>query len=237
MSEPVKAWEFVEKAAEEMKRRKAVYDPDKDSDGERSMGRTVAMFNALTDHELTEEQGWMFMVCLKMVRSQSGKYQADDYVDGAAYVGLAGECASKERNDFDAVKELESDALICCACEVSLVGVPSMVEYEETDSGRVPRRFCEGCHSELFIEVESDSGRGSASKKVSIPGLPAKNRIGPCAKCFRHVSPDENYRIETTANGDKEQEYLYYHAHCAKELGLKPCAEDNPEHIKVGGTD
>lgn len=153
MSEPVKAWEFVEKAAEEMKRRKAVYDPDKDSDGERSMGRTVAMFNALADHELTEEQGWMFMVCLKMVRSQSGKYQADDYVDGAAYVGLAGECARKNGREFDVVKELKSHALICSGCECSLVGQSSIVEFNGSEE---PAWYCVRCFREDSFGVTEE---------------------------------------------------------------------------------
>lgn len=152
MTEPVKAWEFVEKAAEEMKKRKEVYDPDKDSDGERSMGRTVAMFNALTEHGLTEEQGWMFMVCLKMVRSQSGKYQADDYVDGAAYFGLAGESACKERNEFDVVKELKSHALICSECECSLVGRSSIVEFNDSEPAAW---YCMRCYREIAFKVET----------------------------------------------------------------------------------
>lgn len=150
MTEPVKAWEFVEKAADEMKQRKAVYDPDKDSDGERSMGRTVAMFNALTEHELTEEQGWMFMVCLKMVRSQSGKYQADDYVDGAAYVGLAGECAQKSR---DKVAKTKIDNLKCGQCESSLVGVSSIVEFNGSEEAAW---YCMRCFRETAFGVKDE---------------------------------------------------------------------------------
>ena len=61
--------------------------------GERSMARAVASFNALTGHRLTEVDGWEFMTVLKMARSRGGKHRLDDYVDGAAYLGLAGECA------------------------------------------------------------------------------------------------------------------------------------------------
>ena len=61
------------------------------------MGKTVAMFNTLTEHQLTEEQGWLFMACLKMVRSQQGRYRADSYEDGAAFFALAGENAAQER--------------------------------------------------------------------------------------------------------------------------------------------
>jgi hypothetical protein len=68
------------------------------ADGERSMRRTVTMFNAMTGHKLSERDGWMFMVCLKAARAQFGELQADDYTDGAAYFGLAGEAAVGEAN-------------------------------------------------------------------------------------------------------------------------------------------
>lgn len=77
-----------------MEERAVTYD---NPSGERSMGKTVTMFNALTEHGLTEEQGWLFMACLKMVRSQQGEYRADSYEDGAAYFALAGENAAQER--------------------------------------------------------------------------------------------------------------------------------------------
>lgn len=67
-------------------------------DGERSMARTVAAFNALTGHQLTERDGWLFMVTLKAARAATigGRHNADDYVDGAAYMALAGESAERE---------------------------------------------------------------------------------------------------------------------------------------------
>lgn len=68
-------------------------------DGERSMKSTVEAFNALTGHELTEEHGWIFMVALKMARSQGGCYKVDDYIDMAAYAALAGEAGAKETNN------------------------------------------------------------------------------------------------------------------------------------------
>lgn len=66
-------------------------------DGERSMARTVAAFNALYDKDLTEEEGWMLMVLLKQSRASQGDFNRDDYEDGAAYFGLAGEAAANER--------------------------------------------------------------------------------------------------------------------------------------------
>ncbi len=61
------------------------------------MARCVNIFNALTDHALSEREGWMFMVCLKAARAQVGALQTDDYTDGGAYFALAGEAAVKEQ--------------------------------------------------------------------------------------------------------------------------------------------
>lgn len=63
--------------------------------GERSMARAVAGFNAITGHQLTEHDGWMFMAQLKAARATAGRHNVDDYVDGAAYFALAGECAER----------------------------------------------------------------------------------------------------------------------------------------------
>ncbi|AUR82527.1 hypothetical protein NVP1152O_045 [Vibrio phage 1.152.O._10N.222.46.E1] len=64
---------------------------ERDTDEERSMKATVESFNAMYNLELTEEQGWMFMVFLKAARAKGGDFRLDDYVDGAAYFALAGE--------------------------------------------------------------------------------------------------------------------------------------------------
>jgi len=64
---------------------------------ERSMAATVAAFNALEGTSLTERQGWAFMQVLKLARSaasaRNGQFNADDFVDCAAYAALAGESA------------------------------------------------------------------------------------------------------------------------------------------------
>ena len=86
--------QILKTAIGHMEERAATYDQPQ---GERSMGKTVAMFNTLTEGKLTEEQGWLFMACLKMVRAQAGRYRADSYEDGAAYFALAGESAAQER--------------------------------------------------------------------------------------------------------------------------------------------
>lgn len=70
---------------------------ERDTEAERSMCSTVNAFNALYGTNLTEEQGWMFMVFLKAARAKGGRVRVDDYVDGSAYFALAGEAAIKSR--------------------------------------------------------------------------------------------------------------------------------------------
>ncbi len=94
----IPAHEFLEKGVGHMKDRASQRDAE---DGERSMKRCVEAFNALEGTTLTETQGWKFMVMLKMARSVSGDFTADDYEDMAAYAGLAGESASMEDNTSD----------------------------------------------------------------------------------------------------------------------------------------
>lgn len=82
--------DFLECGAQHMRDRAAQRDKP---DGERSMARAVAAFNAQEGTSLTEEQGWRFMVQLKYSRACAGVFVADDYEDMAAYAGLAGESA------------------------------------------------------------------------------------------------------------------------------------------------
>ena len=72
---------------------------DTTGDGkERSMAKVVQMFNTLTGSSMTTEQGWDFMILLKLTRASQG-YKHDNYIDGAAYFGLAGEAASEAADD------------------------------------------------------------------------------------------------------------------------------------------
>ena len=72
----------------------------RDVDTEKSMARAVNIFNAITGREvLSEVDGWMFMVALKIARAQQGKFHLDDYTDAAAYIALAAECAARAIED------------------------------------------------------------------------------------------------------------------------------------------
>lgn len=88
--------EILQQAIMEMADRAKTYDSEET--GERSMASTVKAFNAFTGLDMTETQGWLFMVCLKAARSTQGAYRADNFVDGAAYFSLYGESAAKDSN-------------------------------------------------------------------------------------------------------------------------------------------
>ena len=88
----MKAHEILTQAGSEMDNRAVTYDQPQ---GERSMAKTIAMFNTLTGKNLTETEGWHFMSCLKMARSTQGEYRPDNHIDHAAYAALAGESASR----------------------------------------------------------------------------------------------------------------------------------------------
>ena len=86
----------LKQAAEEVGGRATTYDSPQ---GEESMPKTVQMFNALYDKDLTPEQGWQFMAILKMVRSSQGEFKRDNYVDEAAYAAFACKAAQDKANE------------------------------------------------------------------------------------------------------------------------------------------
>ncbi len=70
---------------------------ERDQKEERSMKKCVDLVNAATGKDLTEKDGWVFMICLKLARSYSGeKENLDDYIDGASYFALAGESVAEK---------------------------------------------------------------------------------------------------------------------------------------------
>lgn len=79
---------FLRQAAELMKERGKQYDQD---GGERSMGKTVEAFNAITGRDLSESEGWLLMGLLKSVRQYSGDYHRDSAEDKVAYAALEAE--------------------------------------------------------------------------------------------------------------------------------------------------
>ena len=85
--------DLLNKAAETITERGQNYDKP---EGERSMQATVTAFNAICRRDLTEEEGWQFMDCLKSVRAFTGsKMHADSLIDKIAYAALLAESSNK----------------------------------------------------------------------------------------------------------------------------------------------
>lgn len=85
----MKAFEYCKNAATTMEQRgkENGYDNAKE---ERSAKQIAAVFNALTGSDMTEQEAWTFLICLKLVR-QHRKHQEDNIVDLVAYAALLGE--------------------------------------------------------------------------------------------------------------------------------------------------
>ena len=86
----MKATDVLEKAAKHMRDRAATYDTP---EGERSMAKTVAAFNAITGKSLSVAEGWLFMAVLKQVRvfQNPAKPHQDSLEGGVAYAALLAE--------------------------------------------------------------------------------------------------------------------------------------------------
>lgn len=81
--------EMLDAAARHIRDRAATYDKP---EGERSMGQTVAAFNAITGRDLRESEGWLLMELLKAVRDfTTPGGHADSQEDRVAYAALGAE--------------------------------------------------------------------------------------------------------------------------------------------------
>jgi len=93
-SPEVSAIGILSSARSHMEDRALTYDSP---EGERSMARTVEVFNLFHGTELTEAQGWHFMQILKDVRLFANNgYHSDSAEDCTAYSALKAEAKSKE---------------------------------------------------------------------------------------------------------------------------------------------
>jgi hypothetical protein len=92
---PVQAAELLGRAARHMHDRASTYDAP---GGERSMGKAVAAFNAITGHTLAESEGWLLLQVLKDVRLFTrSAYHADSAEDCIAYAALKAEAKGEGR--------------------------------------------------------------------------------------------------------------------------------------------
>lgn len=94
----MKAPEILTRSAEIMAERAKQYDSPQ---GERSMGKAVAAFNAVTGQYLSEANGWLLMALLKMVRDNTTTEPHEDSInDLVAYGALYGEARLSTESDW-----------------------------------------------------------------------------------------------------------------------------------------
>jgi hypothetical protein len=85
--------QLLDKAAQLMLERSTQYDKP---EGERSMGKAVQAFNAITGRDLSEPEGWLLLQVLKDVRLfQRDGYHADSAEDCIAYAALKAEAKAR----------------------------------------------------------------------------------------------------------------------------------------------
>ena len=137
----MKAPEILARSAEIMAERAKQYDSP---EGERSMGKAVAAFNAITGQELSEANGWLLMALLKMVRDNTtDKPHEDSLHDLVAYGALYGEARLASMN------HPESDWIEWGGGECPVqTGTKVMVRYRsKVEAGPYPaNENCKTCH-------------------------------------------------------------------------------------------
>lgn len=94
-SYPTEIKDIVDHSLRHVLHRAEAYDSE---GGERSMAKTVAAFNAITGHKLSEVDGWQFMSVLKAVRLFTNRdtVHFDSMEDGISYEALKAESIVKK---------------------------------------------------------------------------------------------------------------------------------------------
>lgn len=98
---------FLTEACQTMADRGQQYDQP---DGERSMGRAIAAFNAISGLDLTESDGWLLLQLLKDARQWSrDSYHHDSALDCVAYAALKAEALARDKPAEASKKEIQAE--------------------------------------------------------------------------------------------------------------------------------
>lgn len=82
----------------------------RDENYKSSVAKAVEIFNVITNRDMTEREGNLFMLCIKIGRSQQGEFHVDDYTDAAAYAAMAGESHARQVRPARQVPEVQEDS-------------------------------------------------------------------------------------------------------------------------------
>lgn len=119
---------LLNKAARIMEERGEQYDSP---EGERSMGRAVIAFNAITGCDLTESEGWLLLQLLKDVRDrQRTEPHQDSLEDCIAYAALKAEAVEPYKLfTSNVMKQFLTD----------VITASGLLSYGKTDKGLAKR--------------------------------------------------------------------------------------------------
>jgi hypothetical protein len=136
----MKAPDFLRKGADLLEDRGKQYDQP---GGERSMGKTVRAFNAITGRDLTEPEGWLLLQVLKDVRQWQNpdKYHADSAEDCVSYAALKAEALANQHQTADYTDKHDD------------FGSPLPVEPASEIDDESPRMQAIGQNGEMAEEV------------------------------------------------------------------------------------
>lgn len=88
---------FLERAVAVQNERAKEYEQE---GGERSVEQIVGAFNAITQHKLSEQDGWLFLVLLKAVRAwNTDNYHDDSALDFVSYASLVAEALYRNKKE------------------------------------------------------------------------------------------------------------------------------------------
>lgn len=131
----MKSKEFLQAAIDVQKERGAQYDKPS---GERSMGATVSAFNCITGNNLKEQDGWMLLGLLKLVRQSQNpeKYHHDSALDFVAYASLYAEAASEQCKQVESIDiwltaPVEATHLLKANFDISKGGAYQFARFED----------------------------------------------------------------------------------------------------------
>lgn len=160
--------ELLKRAAEIMEERGKQYDK---SGGERSMSKTVQIFNIFTDREqfpLSEQDGWLLMQILKDVRQQQtpGKPHIDSLEDCIAYSALKAEAFLRAEPTIEfTVNESTADEIFTDkAGAIVPPGYPKIIDDDgwiDWNGGECP------VHKDTIVEIQTRDGELCARTKAS----------------------------------------------------------------------
>lgn len=153
----MRADEYLLRAAALLAQRAEDYDKPQ---GERSIPGAVRAFNAITGRDLTNDEGWLLLVCLKLHRQyQVVGNHLDSIEDAGAYWALWAE-------SLDAVEPaLMADAIT----RVEKLNSPSIPELQEHEKNTLQVSYPNNAEGRQVSRAAAEIHAGTISRVGGVP--------------------------------------------------------------------